>query len=48
MSETRDFLIEVGVEEMPSAPLNNAVKQFGKLVAGGLDAAGLSHGQAAG
>lgn len=45
MSETRDFLIEVGVEEMPSAPLNNAVKQFGKLVAGGLDAAGLSHGE---
>ena len=45
MSETRDFLIEVGVEEMPSAPLNNAVKQFGKLVAGGRDAAGLSHGE---
>ena len=28
MAGTRDFLFELGVEEMPSAPLNNAVKQL--------------------
>ena len=44
MAETRDFLLEIGCEEMPSAPLNNAVKQLGKLVEGGLRDAGLSHG----
>ena len=44
MAETRDFLLEIGCEEMPSAPLNNAAKQLGKLVEGGLRDAGLSHG----
>lgn len=44
MSNTRDFLFEIGTEEMPSAPLNNAVKQLEKMVASGLDAAGLTHG----
>ena len=44
MSETRDFLFEIGCEEMPSAPLMNAVKQLPKIVADGLDAAGLAHG----
>ncbi|MDO5032519.1 glycine--tRNA ligase subunit beta [Corynebacterium sp.] len=44
MASTRDFLFEIGVEEMPSAPLNNAVKQLASLVATGLDEAGLSHG----
>lgn len=44
MASTRDFLFEIGVEEMPSAPLNNAVKQLKSLVAKGLDEAGLSHG----
>ena len=44
MAETRDFLFEIGTEEMPSAPLINAVKQFGPMVARGLDEAGLSHG----
>lgn len=44
MANTRDFLFEIGVEEMPSAPLNNAVKQLETLVAKGLDDAGLSHG----
>ena len=33
MASTRDFLFEIGVEEMPSAPLNNAVKQLKVLVA---------------
>ena len=45
MAETRDFLFEIGTEEMPSAPLNNAVKQLGPLVARGLDEAGLAHGE---
>ena len=45
MAETRDFLLELGVEEMPSAPLMNAVKQYGKMVASGLDEAGLTHGE---
>ncbi len=44
MAETRDFLFEIGTEEMPSAPLINAQKQFVKLISGGLDAAGLAHG----
>lgn len=45
MSETRDVLFEIGVEEMPSAPLMNAVKQLPKLISDGLDAAGLAHGE---
>ena len=44
MIQTRDFLFEIGTEEMPSAPLINAEKQFVQLVASELDAAGLSHG----
>ena len=46
MAETRDFLLEIGTEEMPSAPLMNAVKQLGPLVTRGLDEAGLAHGPA--
>ncbi len=45
MAETRDFLFEIGTEEMPSAPLMNAVKQFGPLVKRGLSEAGLAHGE---
>ncbi len=45
MAEIRDFLFEIGTEEMPSAPLMNAVKQLPRLVAGRLDAAGLAHGE---
>lgn len=44
MASTRDFLFELGVEEMPSAPLNNAVKQLESLMGKGLDEAGLAHG----
>ena len=44
MAGTRDFLFELGVEEMPSAPLNNAVKQLKALISKGLDDAGLAHG----
>ena len=44
MAETRDFLLEIGCEEMPSAPLMNAAQQLGGLVEKGLDAAGLAHG----
>ncbi len=45
MADTRDFLLEIGTEEMPSAPLMNASAQLGKLVASELDAAGLVHGE---
>ena len=37
MADTRDFLLEIGTEEMPSAPLMNAQRQLSKLVAGKLD-----------
>lgn len=45
MAETRSFLFEIGTEEMPSAPLMNAVKQLPKLMCAGLDAAGLAHSE---
>lgn len=45
MAETRDFLLEIGTEEMPSAPLMNAQGQLGKLVESGLKDAGLAHGK---
>lgn len=44
MAQTKDFLLEIGCEEMPSAPLMKAQEQLGKLVSKGLDAAGLAHG----
>ena len=44
MADTKDFLLEIGTEEMPSAPLINASKQLPKLVLKMLDEAGLSHG----
>ena len=44
MADTLDFLLEIGCEEMPSAPLMKAQEQLGKIVAKGLDDAGLSHG----
>ena len=44
MADTRSFLFEIGTEEMPAAPLMNAVKQLPKLMCAGLDAAGLAHG----
>ena len=45
MADTKDFLFEIGTEEMPSAPLNNAVKQLKTMIAKGLDEAGLAHGE---
>ncbi len=45
MADTRGFLLEIGTEEMPSAPLMNAQRQLSKLVAGKLDEAGLAHGE---
>lgn len=44
MADTRDFLLEIGCEEMPSAPLMRAQEQLGRLVGRGLDEAGLAHG----
>ena len=45
MADVRDFLFEIGTEEMPSAPLMNAAKQLDKLVSQALDASGLAHGK---
>ena len=45
MADTKDFLLEIGTEEMPSAPLINASKQLPKLVLKMLDEAGLAHGE---
>ena len=45
MAQTRDFLLEIGTEEMPSSPLMKAQDQLGKIVAKGLDDAGLAHGE---
>jgi glycyl-tRNA synthetase beta chain len=44
MASTRDFLLEIGSEELPSSPLMKAEAQLGKLIAEGLDEAGLAHG----
>ena len=44
MASTNDFLLEIGTEEMPSAPLIHASKQYRELVLKGLDQAGLTHG----
>ena len=44
MAECLDFLLEIGCEEMPSAPLMKAQEQLGKLVEKGLADAGLAHG----
>lgn len=45
MADTRDFLLEIGCEEMPSSPLMNAQTQLSKLMAQELDGAGLAHGE---
>lgn len=45
MAEVRDFLFEIGSEEMPSAPLQKAIAQFNKLVVSGLTDSGLSFGE---
>ena len=44
MAETRDFLLEIGSEELPSAPLADAVRQMERLVTDGLAETGLAHG----
>jgi glycyl-tRNA synthetase beta chain len=45
MERTRDFLLEIGSEELPSAPLMKAIAQLGRLFETGLDEAGLAHGE---
>ena len=43
---TRDFLLEVGCEELPAIPLYKATSQLGQLLVSKLDEAGLAHGEA--
>jgi glycyl-tRNA synthetase beta chain len=45
MTTTHELLLEIGCEELPSAPLMKAIVQFGKLIDAGLDEAGLAHGE---
>lgn len=45
MTQTKDFLLEIGSEELPSAPLDRAASQLARLVEAGLDDAGLGHGE---
>ena len=45
MSNSKDFLLEIGCEEMPSSPLIHATKQLSELVSAALKSAGLKHGQ---
>lgn len=44
MAEAKDFLLEIGCEEMPSAPLMSAQGQIGTLIERGLAEVGLAHG----
>ena len=41
---SRDLLLEIGVEEVPSAPLYDAVTQLKTRAAAALDGARLSYG----
>lgn len=41
----RNFLFEIGCEELPSVPLNNAIAQTKKLFEAGLKEAGLEYGK---
>ncbi len=42
---TKDFLLEIGSEELPSAPLDAASAELPKLLGAALDEAGLAHGE---
>ena len=42
MAEAKDFLLEIGCEEMPSAPLMSAQGQIGTLIERGLTEVGRS------
>lgn len=44
MAEAKDFLLEIGCEEMPSAPLMSAQGQIDTLIERGLTEVGLAHG----
>ena len=44
MAEAKDLLLEIGCEEMPSAPLMSAQGQIGTLIERGLTEVGLAHG----
>ncbi len=42
---TKDFLLEIGSEELPSAPLDAARAELPRLLGSALDDAGLAHGE---
>ena len=45
MSEARDFLVEIGTEELPPKALRSLMDAFGANLAAGIDDARLSHGK---
>ena len=48
MSTARDFLIEVGTEELPPKALSLLSQAFTAAIAAGLGKLGLAHGEVAG
>ncbi|MBV9316172.1 MAG: glycine--tRNA ligase subunit beta [Gammaproteobacteria bacterium] len=48
MSPARDFLIEVGTEELPPKALSTLSEAFTAAIAAGLEKSGLAHGEIAG
>ena len=45
MSNTDDFLIEIGTEELPPKALRSLMEAFGENVSAAVDLAGLSRGE---
>jgi glycyl-tRNA synthetase beta chain len=45
MASKRDFLVEIGTEELPPKTLATMARAFGSSITAGLDTAGLKHGE---
>ncbi|MDH3768916.1 MAG: glycine--tRNA ligase subunit beta, partial [Gammaproteobacteria bacterium] len=45
MSDTQDFLVEIGTEELPPRALSRLSQEFGQTISDGLREAGLAHGK---
>ncbi len=46
MSDTKEFLVEIGTEELPPKALRRLSEAFGRLIVEGIDEAALAHGEA--
>ena len=47
MADTKDFLLEIGTEEIPAFDLKRATEQLAELVPAALDAVRIPHGEVA-